>query len=834
MPKFLDRITAQEFSSAASAAIDASVDGDTNARIQIDAGGKVTWGSGAAAGDVNLYRDAADALKTDDTLEAASGLITSTSAGAPTATIADGALAVDTTNDAFYFRSGSSWNQVTGGGGSITTSDTAPVSPDDGDLWYETDTGRTLVYYADGTSSQWVEVGASASVTNNAITTSDAAPSSPSVGDIWFESDTGDLFTYYDGVWVEVGQATDTANLGLSDADGDTLIQVEESADEDTIRFDTAGTERMVIKPDGKVGIGTATPLEQVEIAGVNDRTALRLSGAGGSGSVTGKVYLGMHQWASGANPSVRIGAEEITVSNYDADLVFQTRDSGSDVLPTTRMTIDHTGKVGIGTTTPANTLHVKKDVDDFVVKIENDGDSTSSDGLWLDTRWNTATNTVLKVTSNSGTSDFFYIKGDGKVGIGTATPSSTLHISDATDRTPDANGDGHVRVNGDGYSGFISLDASSMWVGHNSTSRNLVFATDETERMTIAADGKVGVGTTSPAAKLHVAGGDIFSEGGNIQTGQGSFTQQPWADATIALGHFGSVGTQGSHRTSLAWNWDRGPDSAYYSLGANGYTSAAAIELGNDGILFRMDSSYGATAPPTKRFQIQSDGVLNISSGSYISGYLYGTATSAGAGWTVVGSSGVGIGFMGSPGNDDMHIWSTATSGYMYFKVGNDYRCYSTSVGGWYPYVDNSYNLGYSSKRWNDVWATNGTIQTSDVNLKKDIVDTSLGLAFVNALRPVEYKWIDGSRKHQGFIAQEVEVVLDAQDTAADQAMWGLNTIRDGLTHTEPIEDEDGIPQKVEVPTIPTQSLRYNEFIAPLVKAVQELSARIETLEAP
>jgi len=43
----------------------------------------------------------------------------------------------------------------------------------------------------------------------------------------------------------------------LSDADNDTKIQVEEGADEDKIRFDTAGTERMQINASGSVGIGT-------------------------------------------------------------------------------------------------------------------------------------------------------------------------------------------------------------------------------------------------------------------------------------------------------------------------------------------------------------------------------------------------------------------------------------------------------------------------------------------------------------------------------------------------------------------------------------------------
>lgn len=45
---------------------------------------------------------------------------------------------------------------------SMSTSDSAPENPFPGDLWYDSDTGFTFVYYDDGTSSQWVEILASA------------------------------------------------------------------------------------------------------------------------------------------------------------------------------------------------------------------------------------------------------------------------------------------------------------------------------------------------------------------------------------------------------------------------------------------------------------------------------------------------------------------------------------------------------------------------------------------------------------------------------------------------------------------------------------------------
>jgi len=69
MPSFLERIKARKFASAASTAVDIGVDGDAQSRLAVDAGGKLTWGDGGTAGDTNLYRDAANVLKTDDTLK---------------------------------------------------------------------------------------------------------------------------------------------------------------------------------------------------------------------------------------------------------------------------------------------------------------------------------------------------------------------------------------------------------------------------------------------------------------------------------------------------------------------------------------------------------------------------------------------------------------------------------------------------------------------------------------------------------------------------------------------------------------------------------------------
>ena len=130
--------------------------------------------------------------------------------------------------------------------------------------------------------------------------------------------------------------------------------------------------------------------------------------------------------------------------------------------------------------------------------------------------------------------------------------------------------------------------------------------------------------------------------------------------------------------------------------------------------------------------------------------------------------------------------------------------------VRGIYPMNDNTFDIGSSSQRFKRVYATNGSIQTSDRNQKNTIIESDLGLDFVNKLKPVSYKWNeDDGKTHYGLIAQEVEeTLLDIDKTVSD---FGA------------VSKEDDSPM----------GLSYNEFISPLVKAIQELTAKNDALEA-
>ena len=73
MPNFYNILRARKFSTSADTALEISPIGSATPNFTIDAGGKLNWSSGSANADTNLYRSAANTLKTDDSFDIASG-----------------------------------------------------------------------------------------------------------------------------------------------------------------------------------------------------------------------------------------------------------------------------------------------------------------------------------------------------------------------------------------------------------------------------------------------------------------------------------------------------------------------------------------------------------------------------------------------------------------------------------------------------------------------------------------------------------------------------------------------------------------------------------------
>ena len=167
-------------------------------------------------------------------------------------------------------------------------------------------------------------------------------------------------------------------------------------------------------------------------------------------------------------------------------------------------------------------------------------------------------------------------------------------------------------------------------------------------------------------------------------------------------------------------------------------------------------------------------------------------------------------------------------------FFIDNQYTDF-TFFGSMYQYSchpagNNAYSLGYNGGRWSEVFAVNGTINTSDQNQKTNIADCDLGLEFVKSVRPVKFKWIEtegrpGVRTHYGLLGQEVETVLGG--AASDTAIW-----TNALIEAHPAMAGDPERNVIAVPAVEEhyeQGLRYTELISPIIKAIQEINVQLE-----
>lgn len=143
--------------------------------------------------------------------------------------------------------------------------------------------------------------------------------------------------------------------------------------------------------------------------------------------------------------------------------------------------------------------------------------------------------------------------------------------------------------------------------------------------------------------------------------------------------------------------------------------------------------------------------------------------------------------------------------------------------------------DLGNANAKWDNVYAETSQITTSDRREKTDIVDLDdeTTKELIMALKPSSYKFVNNTsdRTHYGLIAQDVE------ETMNRLGMTG-NDFAGFIKSPKMIASEDNPKEKVVVEGEYVYGLRYEEFIAPLIKMIQlqqkqidELVTKVETL---
>jgi hypothetical protein len=274
----------------------------------------------------------------------------------------------------------------------------------------------------------------------------------------------------------------------------------------------TNSADRLTIKGDGNVGIGTTSPTAKLEIAGFSTGAGLKLNYGNSSGTIEAVNFI-----ANGAANGV-IGMQMVSAGVGDLWL----GGSGGRIL-----TLYRDGNVGIGTSSPVELLTVQGNINinynsadaNYVRRTFATNHAVGNRGanLWfgmVDGGGMMGMQIVNAASSSSGYNSQFItfvtheggisvdermrITSVGNVGIGTTSPSDKL----------DVNGAVYIRAGNS-----LKLDnTSNNYVaqinnGGSSGASTLVFQTGGSARMRIINNGNVGIGTATPSTELEVVG---------------------------------------------------------------------------------------------------------------------------------------------------------------------------------------------------------------------------------------------------------------------------------------------------------------------------------------
>jgi hypothetical protein len=338
-------------------------------------------------------------------------------------------------------------------------------------------------------------------------------------------------------------------------------------------------------------------------------------------------------------------------------------------------------------------------------------------------------------------------------------------------------------------------------------SARRVRFLASNSEAMRIDASGKVGIGTSSPSTKLEVNGYGKFTNSDNsprlhLTGGRDYFL------TSTSSGVFGLYdNTASAYRLTV----DSSGDAEF----SGNIEMASFLSLGNASV----QGAFTSEGLFTTDSKAQIEGIKGSATDA-IATIKNKHATNEGRYLQFLNSTGVNIGQIGHVDQTESNIFIATFSTGLKFESYITYKailpCNENGADS-----DNAIDLGSSSVRFDDVYATNGTIQTSDRNLKQDIqaltdAEQRVATACKGLIR--RFRWQDSvaekddnpdsdetARYHFGVIAQDLQDAFTAE---------GLDASDYGMFISSTWEDDDGVEQT-------RLGVRYNELLSFIITTI-------------